>query len=284
LQYRLIALDLDGTTLNRRQQITPRTRETLRSARERGILTVIVTGRTPQSARYWNQVVGGGPLICCNGAGIIDASGTFLVTKGLPKAEVSAIVQVCTSADVLVECYTTNGIVLDRPMRQLRAHLQSVRLTRTLYQGIVSAIEMWRFNRIRAVRNLSRWLERGGIPPILKVMIIAEPTQLSGIKERLMRTLPGVGITSSAHNNLEIMAAGVTKASGLQALGAHLQIPPESMIAFGDSDNDLEMLSYAGIGVAMGNASDSVKAVANKVAPSCDEDGVARVIEELCLS
>jgi Cof subfamily protein (haloacid dehalogenase superfamily) len=134
------------------------------------------------------------------------------------------------------------------------------------------------------VPQLAAWAQRPDQVPVLKLMIIGRPAVLPDLADRLRQAAPGLEVTSSGEENLEVTAAGVTKGSGLMQLGARLQIPREAMLAFGDSRNDMEMLTYAGTGVAMGNASDAVKAAADRVAPTCDQEGVARIIEELCLS
>lgn len=282
LRYRLIALDLDGTLLSSRKEITPRTRAALRLARERGIITVVATGRTPRSARLWSRQIGGGPAICCNGAGVLDESGELMISTAIPKAPLLRVLELGATQRILTECYTKDQILLDRPWEQVVRYLEWVRPTMGSIGAWGSLIQLWQVNRMQPVRNLRRWAEQPSARPILKVMLLGETQRLQGLAQQLHRELPGLSITSSAPDNLEIMAAGVSKGVGLEMLGARLRIPREAMIAFGDSTNDLEMLRYAGLGVAMGNATPPVKAVAARTTATCDEDGVAQMIEELC--
>lgn len=284
MNYRLIALDLDGTLLNSRKVITPRTREALRAARERGIVTVIATGRTPQSARRISAEIGGGPVISCNGAAILDEAGAAIATWGIPRAPLQRVLSLATGAGLLVECYTPEGMFLDRPLAQAKAYLSWVRPGMGLGRSLMDLARVWRVNRIRPVPNLARWAEREQLPTVLKVMAIGGREQLGPLAEQIRRELPGLEVTSSGSDNLEVTAAGISKGSSLAHLGARLKIPRQAIIAVGDSDNDLEMLRYAGLGVAMGNASESVRAAASRVTATCDEDGVAAIIEELCLS
>lgn len=284
MPFRLIALDLDGTVLNSRKEITPRTREVLAAARARGIVTVIATGRTPQSALYFSRQIGGGPVICCNGAAILDESGAMAVARSIPRAPLGRLLELCRETRVVVECYTPGGIVLDRPLELARIYLAWVRPRLSLVQALMSLASHSRLNRIRPVRSLLKWWERPDLPPVLKLMVLGEREQLAALARRISREMPGLEVSSSGPDNLEIMASGVSKGSGLELLGARLKIPREAILAFGDAGNDREMLRYAGLGVAMGNASDEIKAIAGRVTATCDEDGVARVVEEICLT
>jgi hydroxymethylpyrimidine pyrophosphatase-like HAD family hydrolase len=284
LQYRLIALDLDGTLLSSGHEVTPRTREALRAARERGIVAVIATGRTCQSARQFSRLIGGGPIICCNGASVLDETGAVVVQKAIPPAPLRRCLEICTEAKLLVECYTPRGIVLDRPVAHMGAFLRWVRPAMGPVKSLFGVIRTWHVNRVRPVFHLVKWSERRNSPPVLKLMLIGAAETLATVAERIRREAPGVEVTTSGPDNLEIMAGGVSKGYGLQQLGARLRIPREAMLAFGDSENDLEMLRYAGVGVAMGNGRPAVKAAADRIAPACYEDGVARIIEEMCLT
>ena len=284
MQYRLIALDLDGTLLSSRKEITPRTREALRAARERGIVTVIATGRTPQSAAHFSRLIGGGPVICCNGAGVLDEQGQFVHCKAIPDAPLLRCLELCRQVKVLVECYTDRHLVLDGPLAHVRVYMGWVRPKMGVARALSSLLHVWHTNRMLPVPSLYKWAQRKGHAPVLKIMIIGRPEQMGPLAEAIQRQAPGLEVTSSGKDNLEVMAAGTSKGSGLAILGARLKIPRDAMIAFGDSDNDLAMLTYAGMGVAMGNAQPNVKQQARRVTATNDEDGIARLIEELCLS
>lgn len=283
MQYRLIALDLDGTLLGSRKEISPRTRAALAAARERSITVVIATGRTPHSARLFSRLVGGGPVICCNGAAILDESGAYIIQKGIPLAPLRRVLELGSQEGLLTEVYTPRGIYLDRPLVHAATYFGWVKGKQSGLRAAWNLARLWQVNKMRPVRSLIRWAEQPNRPPALKAMLFGEPERLESLAGRLHREAPGLELSSSGRGNLEITAAGVSKGSGLAALGARLKIPREAMIAIGDSENDLEMLRYAGLGVAMGNASERVKAAADRVTATCDEDGVAVVVEEVCL-
>ncbi len=284
MEYRLIALDLDGTLLGSRKEISPRTRRALALARERGIVTVIATGRSAQSARVFSRQIGGGPVICCNGATVLEGDGSVIHEKEMPVAPLVRVLELCAEQRVLCECYTPRGIVLDQLMLHASTYFRWVKGRQSTIGAAFHLLHLWHINRMRWVRSLRKWAERPGRPAILKLMVIGPQESLDVLTAQIRREAPGLAVTSSGRGNIEVGPAGVSKGAALELLGARLKIPRQAMIAMGDSSNDLEMLRYAGLGVAMGNATDEIKAAADRVTASCDDDGVALVIEEVCLS
>ena len=101
--------------------------------------------------------------------------------------------------------------------------------------------------------------------------------------DELPKRFDDLCISSSTDDNVEINQKRANKGEALLALGTHLDVRREEILAFGDGYNDLSMLKMAGVGVAMANACDEAKAVSDRIALSCDEDGVAHFIEEFCL-
>ena len=110
-----------------------------------------------------------------------------------------------------------------------------------------------------------------------------DPEKRRALLQALPEAFPALLPTSSIAENIEINAAAANKGQALLALAAHLGLRPEQTMAFGDGLNDVTMLRDAGIGVAMGNASDELKALADCTTASCDEDGVAQTIEQFLL-
>lgn len=282
LQYRLVALDVDGTLFCRRHELSPRTRAALAAARRRGLITVIATGRMPHSALRISQEIGGGPVICCNGAAVLDEKGSYLYRKEIPTDALAHVIALGRRFGALMHCYTHEGKVLDQLVAHAVNTYRWIRTGETPVRSALAVVRMWEANQTRLVRRLEKWALESNRPPVLKVMLLGDPARLQALAEQMRREVEGVEVTSSGVGNLEVNAAGVSKASGLAALGERLGISPEAMIAFGDSDNDMAMLRYVGLGVAMGNAAAHVKAAADRVAPRCEEDGVAHVLEEVC--
>jgi Cof subfamily protein (haloacid dehalogenase superfamily) len=129
---------------------------------------------------------------------------------------------------------------------------------------------------LHAVGNLLDWLDR----PPTKLVVIEDPEVLDGVKQRMIDRFDGsLYIAKSLPYFLEFASPDVTKAAGLDFLSAHLGFTRERTVAFGDGENDVELVDWAGYGVAVANAHERVKEVAEFVCPSVDEEGVAQVLE-----
>ena len=283
MPYRLLALDVDGTLVNSRMEISPRTWAALNAVRARGIVTVIATGRARHSAAGWSRRIGGGPVICCNGGIVLDEQHRLLWAKAIPRTLLQRTLRLAREAGLIAQCYTPDGLYLDRTGSYLRSYISWVWRHSSLPAALRALGGFWRTNRVHSVRNLVTWAERPDLPPVVKVSIIGPTDALPGLGARLTAEMPGVEVVSSGPDNLEVTAAGVSKGSALELLAARLRVPRESIIAIGDSGNDVEMIKYAGVGVAMGNATDAARAVADRITTTCDEDGVVNALEGLGL-
>jgi Cof subfamily protein (haloacid dehalogenase superfamily) len=129
---------------------------------------------------------------------------------------------------------------------------------------------------LHAVGDLLEWLDR----PPTKLVVIDEPEVLDALKQRMLARFEGrLYISKSLPYFLEFASPDVTKAAGLDFLAEHLGFTPESTVACGDGENDIQLLEWAGYGIAVANADERVKNVADFVCPSVDDEGVAQVLE-----
>ncbi|GAB3596361.1 Cof-type HAD-IIB family hydrolase [Microbacterium tumbae] len=265
---RLIASDLDGTLLGEDSAVSPRTRAALDAARARGIHVVPVTARQPIGIRAVATGAGfEGWALCGNGAFAIHLTSDELLFR----REVAVPVQ-----------------------RTLAAAL-SPRIPGLRYASVRDAGESFIAEAGYAALASPADHKRdpatmGGVPltdvlaaPSLKLVIRHPDVSPATIYEVIAGLgLEGFEATTSGAPFVEIMAAGVTKASGLERLCAHLGISASEVLAFGDAPNDVQMLQWAGRGIAMANADRLVKDAADEVAPGTNaEDGVAEVLEDV---
>jgi len=129
---------------------------------------------------------------------------------------------------------------------------------------------------LHPVGDLLDWLDR----PPTKLVVIGDPEPLDGLKQRMLDRFEGrLYISKSLPYFLEFASPDVTKAAGLDFLAEHVGFTHERTVAFGDGENDIELVDWVGYGVAVENAHDLVKEVADFVCPSVDEEGVAQVLE-----
>lgn len=267
MTLRLIATDLDGTLLDSASAVSPRTRAALDAARARGIHVVPVTARQPIGLRaIAADAAFDDWALCSNGAYAVHlAEGRMLFAEELPAATIRALAEA------------------------LRASIPGL-LFASVREGGETFVAQQGYAEIADLSDHKRDPKTmGGVPleqvlsaPSLK-FVIRHPELAPAALFDTLRSLglSGFEATLSGAPFVEVMAEGVTKATGLARLCAHLGIDRADVVAFGDALNDVEMLRWAGRGVAMAGAGAVVREAADETAASNDDDGVARVIERL---
>lgn len=259
---RVIAVDLDGTLLRSDATVSARTVAALRQATDAGARVVIVTARPPRFTAVVAAEAGiGGVAVCCNGAIRYDPLADWSEIVGPLPTE-----QARHAVDVVRDLLPGAGFALETGARVLVEPGYGYVSRRSMGRVAVPAVEeLWR--QAESCVKLLVWSAEGVTEPVLA---------------RLTAALAGLEVTySGALGMVEISAAGVTKAGALAALCAEWAVEPEQVAAFGDMPNDLSVLRWAGLSVAVANAHPTVLAAAKRVTASNDEDGVAVVLEEL---
>ncbi|MGB9885822.1 MAG: Cof-type HAD-IIB family hydrolase [Moorellales bacterium] len=265
--FRLVAIDLDGTLLDRNWEISPRARQAIRTARERGIFVTLATGRMFASAvRYARELELDLPLITYNGALVKTSSGgRAIYQRLLPRHYAREIIALVKQKNYPINLYFNHGE--DR-----------------LYVDRVSAAaRRYAFQSSVPFHEVPDFLPLLNQDPI-KLVVLGEEELLDALaEESRSRWGEVLYITKSEPTYLEYLHPEATKGRALAALAQSLGVPREEVMAIGDSFNDVEMFRYAGFAVAMGNAREEIKAAAHYVAPTNQEDGVAVVLEELVI-
>jgi Cof subfamily protein (haloacid dehalogenase superfamily) len=242
-------------------RLRPRTLDALRAAEAAGLHVIVVTGRMVQSVRRFLEPAElGEPVICYQGAVVADAEGNWLRHEPIPLALAREAI-----AAVVAEGYGPNVYVDDQ------LYVSDVTEAARDYAD-------FQHLEIQAVGDLLAWLEE----PPTKLVCVGDPKALDGVEVRMKERFGDrLYISKSLPYFLEFAAPGVTKGAGLDFLAAHMGFSSERTIAFGDGENDVELVEWAGFGVAVENAHDRVKAVADWICPSAEAEGVAQVIEAL---
>lgn len=258
---RLIATDLDGTLLRADGSVSERTRTALRLARDRGLLVALVTGRPPDSVLPIARALDMTSLaICCNGALVYDPE-----------------------RDAVVHHLPLDGAVASELVLALRAALPDVAFACEL--GLSYGCEPG-YLRLRPHAAARASIVDDALAlcaePVT-TLVVRHPTLAAAALNEHVRAVAGVraSVTYAGNFPIDVLAAGVEKASTLAWLCARHDIPSRAVVAFGDGPNDLPMIQWAGHGVAVANAHASLLAAAQEVAPANDDDGVAQVIERL---
>ncbi|MDQ7991875.1 MAG: HAD family hydrolase [Propionicimonas sp.] len=268
-EIRLIATDLDGTLLRPDKTISERTTDAIRSAHEAGLQVVAATGRYPATLAALLTPVGIDYAVASNGAQCYRlSSGDLLFEEVVPTDSVRAIMDYLPQAldGVLFEAVTDHGLV---------------HYAEAGYFDLVHEYERRMFPL--------RYLEIPKAAMLDHAIVKLAVRHPSATPEELLDTLVESGLTgfhatTSGAPFLEISGPGVTKASGVARLASVLGLESRQVLAVGDARNDVELLEWSGIGVAMGNAVAEALAAADHTTASNDEDGLAAVIERLLAS
>lgn len=269
MQYKVLALDLDGTLTNSEKIITPRTKAALLAAAEKGVRIVLASGRPTVGIQPLAEQLGlaqcGGCILSYNGGKIIDCqTGHTLVQHAFPP---HLIEPVCTFArywNVVALTYDKNGIVTEDASHR---YVQ----------------EEARINNIpvRQVKDLPSEVQW----PVNKLLLVGDPVDMPHVEELMQQNFAGqLSIYRSAPFFIESMPLGVEKSASLALLLRTMGLESKHLMACGDGWNDLPMIQNAGLGVAMANAVPQVRAAAKYVTADNDHDGVAEAVEKFILN
>lgn len=267
LPYRAIALDLDGTLTNHDKVVTPKTREALLQAEAEGVVIILASGRPTYGIEPVAECLEldkrGGYILSYNGGNIVNAkTGEKLFAQFLPDEVIPILYRYAKEKNHALLGYAGNEIITEMPDDQYvkeESHINKM--------------------NIRKVENLFEALE----PHPTKLLMTGDPADMLKAENELSEILGDrMDIFRSAPFFLELVPKGIDKAKSLLRLLAKINLTPADMIAFGDGYNDLSMLKLAGMGVAMQNAAPEVRAEADYITLSNEEDGVAAALEHFC--
>ncbi len=266
---KLVAIDLDDTLLRDDLTISERTRAVLKRVRKMGIAVTLATGRMFPSARPYAEMLGFDiPLITYQGALVKNAlSGEVVYHRPLSPEVARRVIAFGREKKMQVNFYLNDRLYVERitPQGEHYASLAGVPFDR--------------------VSDLEELLVQGA--PMKLLMIEEEPvidSYFTELREILDAERLEAHLTKSKPLYLEVSHPDATKGVALRELAGWMKVKREEVMAFGDSFNDLEMLEFAGIGVAVANARPEVRRRARYVTSSNNDDGVAEALEKLVLS
>ena len=265
-KYHLLVLDLDGTLTNSKKEISPRNLQTLLRLQQNGVRLVLASGRPTfgiaplADALYMKEY--GGFILSYNGGEIIEwATGRLLYKNLLPDDVLPVLYTAAVRNNQAILTYNNEYILTENPDNEY-VHKEAF------------------LNRMK-IRAVDDFLEAAP-RPLPKCLIVGDPDRLIRTEAELSLRLQGqISVYRSEPYFLELVPMGIDKAQSLSVLLDKLGLTREAMVAMGDGYNDLSMIKFAGMGVAMANAQEPVKQAAEYITLSNDEDGVAAAVEEL---
>ena len=265
MNYKLIALDLDGTLKNSKNKITPKTKEALIKAQQQGVKIVLASGRPTPGLRHEAAELEldqyEGYLLSFNGAHVSDyKTKETIYEQTLTIKEAKRAYDRAKEYGLACMTYEDDVVVTEDNEDEY-----------VIVEGNINDIEVKKIESFKD--NLKN--------PIHKVLLTGKPEYVASIVEEFKQPYgDSLSIYRSAPFFIEVMAQGIDKAASLDRLAKSLGIKQEEVMAFGDGYNDLSMIEYAGMGISMANGVDGVKERANFITLSNDEDGIAYALDK----
>ena len=268
MSYKLVVTDMDGTFLNSKDEISVENLKIVKELNERGILFSIATGRLDTMIKpYLRQIGNNTPVISCNGALVRNViKGEFYSAQIIKKIDFTKVIDICKQNNLTFAVYCEYTVYSESIEGRIKYF---VKRNEVLCEEEKVAIKI--------VDNIYTDLDE----KIFKILVSNDDSELLERVKGEINKIPGIEAVKSSTNLLDIMSEGVTKGNALRDLAEILKIKREEIIAIGDNHNDISMLEYAGYAIAVGNAEQAVKDIADLVTASNDEDGVSRALRDV---
>ncbi len=265
---RLIAMDVDGTLVDRYNRISPANLEAIRAARQRGIIAAIATGRIPAVMHDIMHAHGiSCPVVGINGTYVTDERCGTICEHFLPRD--SALQALRILADMQIRfAINARGVVCESTEER----------SYSVDPSFLGRLKQFGVQVMFGLDSAFRCMEE---KPVYKI-IASSREKIQAVRDALAE-IPGLSLSRSWYDNVEIMPEGIDKGTGVKALADHYGVPMEDVMALGDELNDLPMIKAAGWGIAMGNADESVKKSARFITDDYEADGVAKAIRRYAL-
>lgn len=264
-EYKILALDIDGTLTNSQKKVTKKVKASINNLYKRNIPVLLVSGRPTEGilpvAEEINLIENGGYILSFNGGKIIKAdTGEVVYSKSIPNELIKDICEFAKKNNLEILTYKDGKIITTNPKDK--------------YVEIEA-----RINRLETIKIEDMEASAPDSPD--KFLMVGEPEILEKKVVEMQEKFKGkLNIFRSEPYFMEIVPTGIDKAQSLKVLLNSLSLTRKQLVACGDGRNDVTMIDYAGMGVAMENACDEVKSVANFVTASNDDEGVCLAIDK----
>lgn len=289
--YKLIAIDIDGTLLNSAGELTKHTSDVIKEATKRGVKIVLTSGRVTDSVKGIAEKINADKhIICDNGATIVNLEdGKTIYAKYIEKETIIKLVDFCINNNVYYMVFTNKEIIVKDLQHMAFAFYKQRHHLKDEATG-VSQIKFAGIDYIKKVTD-----------PFTRIVICDQDRAIYNSIINVLKNFDDIALLAAPHisnkivddgdkkvvlsySYAEILAKDTNKWTAIEELIGKLKIKRSEVMAIGDNFNDIEMIKNAGLGIAMNNGSPVAKEVATVIAPSNNEDGVAKVIERYVLN
>lgn len=281
MKYKLLCLDMDGTVLNDDKKVSEENLKAIKKAHTLGIKIAICTGRLFANARVYADIFGiEAPIIASNGAYIRDKGSDDVIYKCvLGKEKASKLYSIVEKYGFVLFFNECDSVISSKKFDD----------DKNIYVKMNKELPEDRRVRLLYTEDMFETISNEG-DEILKCICIDENAiktknyeKLNEARKEVLKA-GGFEIASSFRNNFEVMCDGVSKGRAAKVLADFYGISKDEVMCIGDNENDLSMIEYAGMGVAMGNAEESVKKAANYITDTNNNSGVAKAINKFIIN
>lgn len=270
MNIRMVVADVDGTLLNRSRGISPRTKAILQFiGQEQRVPVILASSRMPKAMRYFLEELGFDfPLIAYNGGLVQDDlihKTSSLLSETIPFSIFAAVAGVCAQSGMHISIYRNDEWFAAEEDKWVEREQRNTKTSPTILD-IPTIVDMWQYKQMGPH----------------KLMIMGDSEDLTIVQKLLHQHHQNqLSIYRSKDTYLEISAGNADKSVALRFLCSHFGVKPSEVVAFGDNWNDIEMIKFAGKGIAVKNAIPELKEVADEITSQNDQDGVAKSLEKL---
>ncbi len=267
---------MDGTLLNSRRFVSDATKNAIKRASALGVDVTVTTGRIYANANYYSRLIGvKSPVIASNGA-IIRGKGNEVIYENVINIDIlKSVLTLCKKFNMGINFHTCDSILC-------AGKLMYIMMLSFFFKFILKSKP--EKIKVRYIGNYDKFMEKlKKNNNIIKCEVIDLNSGKIAELRREIEKIDGIEIASSSKNNIEITSKSVSKGNAIKILANYYNIKREEIITIGDSENDLSMIEYGGLGVAMGNGTEKAKKAADYITETNDNDGVAKVIEKFIL-
>lgn len=267
--YKLLAMDMDGTLLREDKTISKRTLNAIKAAKEKGVKIVLSTGRPLEGVKEYlkelDLLTNDDYAIIYNGAIVVNTlNEKSIYSSSLKGSDLKYLFSLSQSLGVFLHAYDGNKCITPAEISKY-----------TKIEGDINGVTVSQID----INTISDDQE------IVKVLLVEEESKLDKAYSKLPKEVfEKYTVVRSSPFFLEFLNKSTNKGTGVKKLAEKLNINPKEIICIGDAENDIHMIKYAGLGVAMGNAFDKVKDSADFVTETNENHGVAKIIEDFILA
>lgn len=260
--YKAVFSDIDGTLLNSNHQIPTETKNKIQEINKQGIPYVLVSARMPKGMTNIRAELGAkSPMICYSGALVVDEDDKPIYSVAISKENARNLCKRIQelNAKISINIYTNDEWLVEDKKEYWAAQESDI-------TGVIP--EEVSFEDEKVYKEVH------------KILCMGDKEDIAKLEQQLVEEFPEIRIYRSKDTYLEIMSMKASKSDAIHMLKNHFNVEREEIIAFGDNFNDIDMLQYAGLGVAMGNASDEVKEAADIVTDINDNEGERQILDQ----